>query len=44
MSIDESTDSEKRFVANFVFGVLGVENERDRNHLFTAKVMEATNL
>lgn len=43
VSIDESTDSEQRFVANFVFGVLGVDKERGRSYLFASKVLEATN-
>lgn len=42
-SIDESTDSEQRFVANFVFGVLNVERERGKSYLFASKVLEATN-
>lgn len=43
VSIDESTDCEQRFVANFVFGVLGVDKERGRSYLFASKVLEATN-
>lgn len=43
VSIDESTDCEERFVANFVFGVLGVDKERGRSYLFASKVLEATN-
>lgn len=43
VSVDESTDSEQRFVANFVFGVLNVERERSRSYLFSSKVLEATN-
>lgn len=40
VSIDETTDTEQRAVANFVFGVLG---EPDRCYLFNSKVLEATN-
>lgn len=43
VSLDECTDSEQRFVANFVFGVLGVEKERGRSYLFASKVLSATN-
>lgn len=40
VSLDETTDSEQRCVANFVFGVLG---EPDRCYLFASKIMDATN-
>lgn len=43
ISVDESTDSEQRFVANFVFGVLGVESERGRSYLFSSIVLDAVN-
>lgn len=43
VSMDECTDCEQRFVANFVFGVLGVEKERDRSYLFASKVLTVTN-
>lgn len=43
ISIDESTDCEQRFVANFVFGVLGVEQERGRCYLFASAVLQAAN-
>lgn len=40
VSIDESTDSEQRCIANFVFGVLG---EPDRCYLFASQPLEVTN-
>lgn len=43
ISIDESTDCQQRFVANFVFGVLGVEQERGRCYLFASTVLQAAN-
>lgn len=43
ISVDESTDSEQRLVANFVFGELNVERERGRSYLFASQVLEATN-
>lgn len=43
VSLDECTDCEQRFVANFVFGVLGVESERGRSYLFSSKVLTRTN-
>lgn len=43
VSLDECTDCEQRFVANFVFGVLGVEKERGRSYLFASKVLTKTN-
>lgn len=43
VSIDETTDCEQRFVANFIFGVLGVEEEKERCHLFASKQIEVTN-
>lgn len=42
-SVDESTDCEQRFVANFVFGVLDVEEERDKSYLFASAVLDAVN-
>lgn len=42
-SIDETTDSEQRYVANFVFVVLGVERKYGRCYLFALKVLEAVN-
>lgn len=43
VSVDESTGSEQRFVANFMFGVLGVEKERGRSYLFSSVVMDVVN-
>lgn len=43
ISIDESTDCEQRYVANFVFGVLGVEHGRGRSYLFSSQVLQAAN-
>lgn len=43
VSLDESTDCEQRFVANFVFGILGEEQERGRSYLFASAVLDATN-
>lgn len=43
VSIDECTDCEQRFVANLVFGVLGVEKERGRSYLFASKQLTVTN-
>lgn len=39
-SIDETTDTEQRCIANFVFGVLV---EPDRCYLFASQPLEATN-
>lgn len=41
--MDETTDSEQRYIANFVFGVLGVADERDKSYLFAIKVLNVTN-
>lgn len=43
VSIDETTDSEQRYVVNFVFGILGVEEERSQCYLFSSKVLEKVN-
>lgn len=40
VSIDETTDCEQRAVANFVFGILGVEEQRGRSYLFASHVLE----
>lgn len=42
-SMDESTDSEDRFVANFVFGILGDEREQGRCYLFASEVLTSVN-
>lgn len=43
VSLDETTDSEQRYVVNFVFGILGVDEERERCYLFSSKVLEKVN-
>lgn len=43
VSLDETTDSEQRYVVNFVFGILGVEEERGRCYLFSSKVLNQVN-
>lgn len=43
ISIDETTDCEQRYVANFVFGVLGVEYEQGRSYLFSSTVLQSAN-
>lgn len=43
ISVDETTDCEQRFVANFIFGVLGDEAERGKSYLFASEVLETTN-
>lgn len=43
VSLDETTDSEQRYIANFVFGDLGVADERDKSYLFAIKVLNVTN-
>lgn len=40
VSIDESTDIDQRYIINFIFGELGVEEERDRSYLFTMAVLD----
>lgn len=42
VTIDETTDCEKRFVANFVFGILS-ENEHGKSYLFSCKELTVTN-
>lgn len=42
-SMDESTDSEDRFVANFIFGILGDEREQGRCYLFASEVLTSVN-
>lgn len=43
VSVDESTDCDQRYVANFVFGVLNVEEERGRSYLFSSAGLNAVN-
>lgn len=40
VSVDETTDCEQRAVVNFIFGVLGVEEQRGRSYLFASDVFE----
>lgn len=43
VSLDETTDSEQRYVVNLVFGILDVEEERGRCYLFSSNVLEKVN-
>lgn len=43
VSLDETTDCENRYVANFVFGVLDVEKEYGHSYLFSSAVLEKVN-
>ena len=43
VSIDESTDVEQRYVAYFVFGILGVEEERLKYYLSNVSVLSKVN-
>lgn len=43
ITLDETTDSEQRYVVNFIFGVLGVKEEIGRSYLFAMDVLEKTN-
>lgn len=43
VSLDETTDIEQRYVVNFVFGILGVEEERGRCYLFSSKILDKVN-
>lgn len=40
VSLDETTDKQKRSIANFVFGILDDENERNKCYLANLAVME----
>ncbi|KAG7156242.1 hypothetical protein Hamer_G005951 [Homarus americanus] len=40
VSLDETTDVDARCVANFVFGILGPEEERDKSYLLNLKVLD----
>jgi len=42
-TLDETTDSQQRYVANFMFGVLGVKEEEGRSYLFAMDTLEKTN-
>lgn len=43
VSLDETTDVEQRMVANFVFGILGDENERGKSYLLNVVQLEKVN-
>lgn len=43
VAIDETTDCEERYVANFVFGLLGEEDEITKSYLFASKQLQVTN-
>lgn len=43
MALDETTDTENRNVANFVFGILGNESEKDKSYLLMLEVLERVN-
>lgn len=43
VTIDETTDVDQRMIANFVFGILGVEEKRGETYLFASSELEATN-
>lgn len=40
VSFDETTDTQKRCIANFVFGILGDESERGNCYLANIAVLE----
>ncbi|KAG7162105.1 hypothetical protein Hamer_G010762 [Homarus americanus] len=43
VSLDETTDVDARCVANFVFGILGPEEETDKSYLLNLKVLDKVN-
>lgn len=43
VALDETTDAESRSVANFVFGILGNESEKDKSYLLTVDELERVN-
>lgn len=43
VSIDETTDVEQRYIIHFIFGVLGVEEEKDRCYLFSMAELDKVN-
>lgn len=43
VSIDETTDVEQRYIIHFVFGILGVEDEKDRCYLFSMAELDKVN-
>lgn len=40
VSLDETTDGEQRYIANFVFGILGADSEKGKSYLFAMKVLD----
>lgn len=43
MTLGETTDVEQRMIANFVFGILGDENERGKSYLLNLAQLEKSN-
>lgn len=43
ITVDETTDVEQRMVANFVFGILGVESEYGKSYLLNSAELDKTN-
>lgn len=43
VALDETIDAENRSVANFVFGILGNESEKDKSYLLTVEELERVN-
>lgn len=43
VSLDETTDSEQRYVVNLVFGILDDENEWGKSYLFAVDYLSAVN-
>ena len=42
-SVNEATDIDRRYIACFVFGILGVKGEEDKNYLLHAELMDKVN-
>lgn len=42
VSVDETTDVEQRYIINFIFGILGVDEEKDRSYLFSMAQLHKT--
>lgn len=43
VSVDETTDVEQRYIACFVFGILGEESERDKCYLANIAILSSVN-
>ncbi|XP_076043866.1 uncharacterized protein LOC143026958 [Oratosquilla oratoria] len=43
VSVDETTDAEQRYIACFVFGILGEEAERDKCYLANIAILSSVN-